>query len=369
MSPPIVASIRSGYARTQPVGRGIVGRVADQDDRAAGHVTRDGLLVLGRHREVQVLAALEHVRARGDEEAAVVRGVTVRDAEHGLRVGRVRRDRRGRRHREAPRHVARRLGDLDHERVVVGSRHPADRVGLARAVVVEPFDHGVVERVSARAGLRVGLALDRADEVLGGDLDVLQRRRVLDARLDRERVRQAVVGDGRQRRGQVRLELAAAVLDRDRLRRQQGAQEAALEVLERQLVVLLLRVERGARRRSSARGSTSRPAWIAAPPVEQTDWSPVCRLSLHAAATMARTATTAAIRTAFLMPHPSLDRRPMVPPGPYSVQPPWDTSGVLAEGCADRLAGACDSLPLTFTRCSDAFPQGPSRRPPAFIRT
>ena len=170
--------------------------------------------------------------------------------------------------------VSGRLRELDHERRVVRRRDAADRVGLPGAVVVEAFDHGVVERVSAGARLRVRLALDRADEVSRRDRHVLERRRVVDVRLDRERVRQTIARDRRERRREIGLQFVAALFGRQFLRLKQRAKEAALEVFERELVVLLLRVER---RRDVARlCDVQRPPRLTPLPRRQSYWSAAC---------------------------------------------------------------------------------------------
>jgi hypothetical protein len=135
-------------------------------------------------------------------------------------------------------------GEGDLERRVVDRHGTGDLIGVAVGVVVESLDHRVVEGVATDVRLRVRRALERGDEVVGRDRDVLERRGIGDARLERERPRQLVLGDLRFGRSQVRVDLRPSLFGRHALVRHQRAQQAAPVVLPGDRVVLLLRIER-----------------------------------------------------------------------------------------------------------------------------
>ncbi len=117
-----------GIGRTEPVGgRGPTTGCGRARSSARERSPRPAL-VLGRHAEVHGLGPLEHVRARRDEEAAVVLVVALAAPEL---CPVERRDRSGRRHREPVSEVACRLGQRDLEGRVVDRRQAGDLVGFA----------------------------------------------------------------------------------------------------------------------------------------------------------------------------------------------------------------------------------------------
>ena len=164
-------------------------------------------------------------------------------AECGSRVGGVGRDRCGGRHGEALPEVAGRTDQVHPERGVVGCLQARDRIRLARRVRVEPFDHRVVERVAAGGSLGVRLPLQRPDDVLGLDLHVPQRRRVMKSWLEMERPGQAVARHRGHGGGQVRMQDCPSLRRRGSVIGHERPEQAAPEQLPRIGEVGLLRIE------------------------------------------------------------------------------------------------------------------------------
>ena len=235
---------RIGIGGTERVGVPGPGGVADQHDGTPGLVALDRVLLRHRLGEVHVLRALEHVRTRGHQVAAVVGVVALGHAEASLGVVGVRRDRRRGRHRQPVPEVAGRTRHRDLQGVIVHGLHAADLVGLTGRELVESVDHRVVEGVPTDVGRRGGLAFHRAHEVLRRDLDLLDRRGVMQARLDRERPREPVGRDLRVGGREVGLHDTAALGGRLAVVAHQRPQQATAVVLPRDAVVLLLRIER-----------------------------------------------------------------------------------------------------------------------------
>ncbi len=243
----VVAADRDGepvrVGGTQTVGRRVVARVANELDRLPRLVAREGRLLVRRNREVEVLGTHELVGPGGHQETAVVLRVALRRTERRVAD---RRDRCRGWHREQVRQVAGRLAQGDHEGAVVGRLEPLDGVRLAGAEVGEAVDDVVVEVVAAHRRVGVGLALERANDVPGRHRHVRHRVSVVDAGLQRERVRQSVLRDLRKRARDVGLQVRAALGRGLAVVRQERPEQAAPVPRPRDRVVLLLWVERGA---------------------------------------------------------------------------------------------------------------------------
>ena len=88
-------------------------------------------------RDVELVGALDHVRARRDDVAAVLAGLALEA------LGDLLRDRGGRRHRQAEQEVAGRLGQVEDDRLVVGVLMPEIVFALPLPYVVEALDRRV----------------------------------------------------------------------------------------------------------------------------------------------------------------------------------------------------------------------------------
>ena len=163
-------------------------------------------------RRVELVGAGEHVRAGRDDVAPVQVGC-VEAARHFLR------DRPCSGHPEAVAEVAGRNREVEDDRLRVGRLDARDHLGLAGLERRHALDHVVVEPV-LRDERRRADSLHRVEDVLGRDLAV-QRRPELDAVLEMERVRQAVLRD--------RAEVRCKVRDKRRCpeRRQRGCSRPA----------------------------------------------------------------------------------------------------------------------------------------------
>src|SRR5438128_9664338 len=89
------------------------------------------LLLVGRLRVIDGVAALVQVRACRGDEGGVLLLVTLRHPDRRARIARAGRDRRRGRKREQEREVPRRLGELYLKGLRIRRGEPADGVGLA----------------------------------------------------------------------------------------------------------------------------------------------------------------------------------------------------------------------------------------------
>jgi hypothetical protein len=152
--PPSLIEIRSEYASRSG---SVVARHDGLRTRSSDLPGTKPLTALtsGRPREVQALAAGDHVRAGGDEEASVGADVSRRRSVTGGRLRGQGRNRRGVREREAGREVAGRLDQVDDERVVGGRLDPRDRPRLPageRRVALDQRVRRVEDSVDASGG-------------------------------------------------------------------------------------------------------------------------------------------------------------------------------------------------------------------------
>ena len=177
------------------------------------------------------MRAFDHVGTAGGQETSVAIVVAFGRAETCRRVGRTRRDRRGRRQCEPVPEVVRDLRQVDPQGVRVGRLQAADRRGTPIGELANTLDR--LEHRNGLLGADGGGSgpLQRPDDVRRGDLDVVERRGVADPLGEVEGPRQPVVGDSRQRCREVRMQHRTALARRPACVGEQRAGEAAAEEL------------------------------------------------------------------------------------------------------------------------------------------
>ena len=154
------------------------------------------------------------------------------------RISRDRGDRRAPRQGHPIAEIVRDLGQVHREGVVVDDLQARDRVGLAACECVVALDHRVIRRIAPARDLlsRGGDAgesgpPDRACDIESRDLDLLERRCVVDATLEPKGPGELVSGDLGHRRGEIGVELGAAFLRRVPVVREERSKEAAAQDL------------------------------------------------------------------------------------------------------------------------------------------